>query len=197
MIERTLVLFVLVYLVASQTACQEDEMQLEFRMVCKNYCNEEKVQILNEWGVLYTEPVYVNNVDSETHVCLERTNDEMYILNLMDTANDRWDAGSYLTIIGEYGNVFYKGYMIDKSRETFPLSLHYPIRKNSEWKITNNAQGSWMQTAYSDDSWSTETLGSVAGTYSGTQYFRKQFSGMELIGVTYLREAVNAIKIKE
>ena len=113
MIERTLVLFVLVYLVASQTACQEDEMQLEFRMVCKNYCNEEKVQILNEWGVLYTEPVYVNNVDSETHVCLERTNDEMYILNLMDTANDRWDAGSYLTIIGEYGNVFYKGYMID------------------------------------------------------------------------------------
>ena len=162
-------------------------MQLEFRMKCKGYCNEQKVQILNDWGVLYTEPVYVNFVDSVNQVCLEKTNNEMYILNLMDTFNDRWDTGSYLTILGEYGNVFYKGYMIDKSRETFPLSLHYPIRKNSEWKVTNNAQGSWMQTTYSDDSWSTETLGSVTGTYSGTQYFRKQFIGIEGLAAYELR----------
>ena len=33
--------------------------------------------------------------------------------------------------------------------------------------------------------------------HSMAQLDLKQFSGMELIGVTYLREAVNAIKIKE
>ena len=176
MIKQTLVVLVLVYLVASQNTCQQNELQIEFRMKCKNYCNEEKVQILTEWGVLYTEPTYVNNVDSDNFVCLDKTSTEMYTLQLMDTYSDGWDAGSYLTILGEYGNVFYKGYMINKSRESFPLSLHYFIRKNSEWKMTNTAEGSWTETTYSDDSWSTETLGSVTGTYSGTQYFRKQLT---------------------
>ena len=187
MIKRALVALVLVYLVVAQVTCDENELQVEFRMKCQNYCNEEKVQIYNEWGVLYTEPTYINNVDSSNTVCLEKTNNEMYTLLLMDTFGDRWDAGSYLTILGEYGNVFYKGYMIDKSRESFPLSLHYPIRKNEVWKMANNAQGSWTETSYSDDSWSTETLGSVTGTYSGTQYFRKQINGIAEVAAYELR----------
>lgn len=62
--------------------------------------------------------------------------------------------------------------------QTFSLSLHYPIDLNAEWKVKNNAQGDWKSTSYSDSDWNTETLGSATGSYYGTQYFRKQFTGV-------------------
>lgn len=72
--------------------------------------------------------------------------------------------------------------MAEGRTETHPISLYAPINKNAEWKYASGAQasGNWKDLNYSDASWTSITLGSTTETATGTQYFRKTFTGIHL-----------------
>ena len=147
-------------------------------MVCNNWCDEQSFNITSSDTVLYASSIFTNYEIYDTNACLVSSSNDQYTLKLADSFGDSWTAGSYLTIYGEYGNVFYKGYPVAKFDESITLSLHYPIRRYEAWKVSNQFTADWMQTSFQDSAWSEETMGSVTGSYSGTQYFRKAFTGI-------------------
>ena len=111
--------------------------------------------------------------------CLSSSTNKQYTITLFDSYGDSWTSGSYLAIYGEYGNVVFKNFLTASSQETFQFSLYYGIEKDVTWKMTyGSVTNGWTAYSFSDSTWSNATLGSVATTVSGTQYFRKQFVGL-------------------
>ena len=124
------------------------------------------------------ESITLTNNQAQTfEYCISKNTNSQYNLELKDSYGDSWSSGAYIEIRGKYDNVFFKNFMTDKTREQYSLSLYYPIEKNDQWKMTTNAAGSWNQYSYDDNSWTAVTLGS-ASAVSGTQYFRKTFTGV-------------------
>ena len=71
--------------------------------------------------------------------------------------------------------------MIENREELFTLSFDYPIPMNGEWKLYSSAitvAEGWNTASFSD-SWETATLGTDAHSATGTQYFRKTFTGVD------------------
>ena len=120
-----------------------------------------------------------NNELQASEFCIDPTTNNQYTLKMKDSYGDSWSSGSWISIEGIYGNIVYKGFLTDSREEEIPLSLYYGIMKNAEWRLTSSSvSGNWLEYDYADSTWSEVTLGSVTATVSGTQYFRKQFSGL-------------------
>ena len=175
---KVLLLVLCICAATAELSCPSGKTYVRFLMKCKNWCNEQKVALSIGSEPAYTSPVYVNNVDSDTEQCIDSSPNGMYTLTLSDLQGDSWTAGSYLVIFGEYGNIFYFNYLTERRSQQLPLSLHYAIKRHEQWRVTNQFSNNWMQSSFQDSEWSEETMGSVSGTYSGTQYFRKSFTGV-------------------
>ena len=158
--------------------CTSGETYVRLVMKCENWCYEQKVNIASGNASVYEGPIYVNYATSDTEACITTSASNQYILKLSDTSGDGWTSGSYLTIYGKYGNVFFYNYMISRTSEDIPLSLYYPIERYQVWKMSDQYSADWMKNSFEDSGWNDETMGSVSGVYSGTQYFRKAFTGI-------------------
>ena len=97
---------------------------------------------------------------------------------MADGYGDSWSDGAWIQFESINGNVVYKAMMTEKSLQTEPLSLYSPINKNEAWKYTANASGDWKAYNYGDSSWTDYTSGGEVVTGQGTQYFRRQFIGV-------------------
>ena len=92
--------------------------------------------------------------------------------------------------MGLCDTVTFKYYLRYGSDKTYPLSLYMPVKKVDTWKFTNGASGSWTEVDFSDSSWSNYASSGSAST-TGTQYYRKAFTGLSTgaaayeIGVNY------------
>ena len=164
--------------IVAEELCDTGKTYARFYMVCKSYCTEQSFTISSGETVVYTSGPFVNNEISDTNDCLTSSSNDQYTLKLSDSFGDSWASGSYLAIYGEYGNIFFKGYLLSDSNDELTLSMHYPIKRYQAWKLSNQYSADWMQTDFQDSAWSEETMGSVTGSYSGTQYFRKAFTGV-------------------
>ena len=159
--------------------CSADKTYVKFSKVNKSYADEESFILKDGNTVLYTSPLLVSNQLYETEVCVTTSTNDMYTIQYDDDYGDGWTPGAYLTIYGEYGNVFFKSLIHGSwSTESYSISLYYAIRKNVEWKMTTNASGNWADPSTSDASWDAVTLGSSIPSVTGTQYFRKSFTGL-------------------
>ncbi|KAK8828443.1 hypothetical protein WA556_004856, partial [Blastocystis sp. ATCC 50177/Nand II] len=58
------------------------------------------------------------------------------------------------------------------------FSMYTPVEKASTWKFSNTAEGNWYAANYDDSQWIPYTHGVSTPTTSGTQYFRKTFTGI-------------------
>ena len=93
---------------------------------------------------------------------------------------DSWDSGAFVSVTGLYGNVVFKYYLTKTISETFPLSMHYAVKKTEQWKIyasSSSIASDWTAVNFGESAFTDGTLGSVAAL-SGTQYFRKHFTGL-------------------
>ena len=167
----------------STLVCQQGQVYVAVTKQCQSWANEESYTILNGGTTLVTSAAFANYEQRTDEYCLPATTNNQYSINFHDswsTAGDSWESGSWVSVAGEYGNVFFKNYMTEKRDELFPLSLYYPIMKNQQWKMfssTSSIASDWFAVNFSDGNWEQVTLGSV--TYvTGTQYFRKQFAGI-------------------
>ena len=144
-----------------------------------SFADEEVFEVYDGSTLLYTSPQFANNEVRTIEQCLTSTTNYQYILKMTDGYGDSWDSGSFLTIYGQYGNVVFKNMLTDSDEETHQFSLYYGISESAQWKMTSGSvTGSWTEYSFEDSSWSEGTLGSVSSSVSGTQYFRKQFTGL-------------------
>ena len=133
--------------------------------------------------VLKTSAPFANNEQRTDEYCLTATTNNQYTFLLKDTyqsSGDSWASGSWVSVAGLYGNIVFKNYMTERVEEYFALSLYYPVTKGAQWKMymsTSSVDPNWNTLNFSDGSWTTVTLGS-ASSVSGTQYFRKTFTGL-------------------
>ena len=164
-------------IIASALDCTADQNYVRILKVSKSSAAEESFQVLAGSATLIQSITLTDNEAQTFEYCIAKRSNSQYTLQMKDSYGDSWTTGSYIEIRGKYDNIFFKNYMIDKTREQYALSLYYPIEKNDQWKMTTNAAGTWTQYAFDDNSWTAVTLGS-ASEVSGTQYFRKTFAGL-------------------
>ena len=148
-----------------------------------NFAPEESYRIMDGSTVLKTSAPFANNEQRTDEYCLTATTNNQYTFLLKDTyqsSGDSWASGSWVSVAGLYGNIVFKNYMTERVEEYFALSLYYPVTKGAQWKMymsTSSVDPNWNTLNFSDGSWTTVTLGS-ASSVSGTQYFRKTFTGL-------------------
>ena len=124
--------------------------------------------------------MYDSRTTNVTEVCLDPVGSrDQYVLYLGTNGRNRWQAGSWLSVEGKYGNIFFKNFLYSIQQEEFPLSLHYFIKKGYSWRLANSAPtGSWMEFNYDDSSWSSVVLGTSISPVNGAQYFRYTYFGL-------------------
>ena len=164
----------------SDLTCTSGQTYVKFFKVCgSSYASEESFEIYDGSTLLYTGDDFANNEERTIEQCITSSTNNQYTLKLIDSYGDSWYNGAYLTVYGQYGNVVFKNFMTDDDEETYQISLYYGISENTTWVMTTgSASTGWTDYSFEDSSWSEVTLGSVSISVSGTQYFRKQFSGL-------------------
>ena len=150
---------------------------------CMGFASEESYKILSESTVLLTSAAFANNELRTDEYCLNAAPNNQYTFRMIDTyksSGDSWSSGSWVSIAGQYGNIVLKNFMTERVTEDIPFSLYYPVMKNQQWKMfssTSSIASDWFAVNFSDNNWQQVTLGSVSPA-TGTQYFRKQLSGL-------------------
>ena len=147
------------------------------------FASEESYKILSGSTVLLTSAAFANNELRTDEYCLNAAPNNQYTFRMIDTyqsSGDSWSSGSWVSIAGQYGNIVLKNFMTERVTEDIPFSLYYPVMKNQQWKMfssTSSIASDWFAVNFSDNNWQQVTLGS-ASSATGTQYFRKQLSGL-------------------
>ena len=144
-----------------------------------SYAYEESFEVYSGSTLLYTGDDFANNEERTIEQCLTSSTNNQYTVKMIDSYGDSWYNGAYLAIYGVSGNLVFKNMLTTSKEETHQFSLYYGISESAQWKMTSGSvTGSWTEYNFADSTWSQETLGSVSSSVSGTQYFRKQFTGL-------------------
>ena len=98
---------------------------------------------------------------------------------MLDTLDDSWADGAWIMVEGINGNIMYKAMMTERSIQTESLSLYSPINKGDTWKLNSDNWGYWKRVDYGDSGWINVSTGNDTKSATGTQYFRKRFTGIE------------------
>lgn len=148
---------------------------------CTSYGNEESFKILSGSTILKSSPSFTNNEQRTLEYCLTASTNSQYTVRLIDSYGDSWSSGAWLAAYGLYGNAVFKNFLTEPRQEEYTLSLYYAVTKADSWKMLAGPASidpSWNTLNFSDGSWQQVTLGSAPATTGGTQYFRKQFTGL-------------------
>ena len=168
-------------IVLGDTSCNTNEVYVKITKKTLTWATEESFKIMDSTGVTtyYTSPVLADRDERVFEVCVQSTTNQQYSLGFYDSGNDSWSDGAWIKLEGINGNVAFMGFMSASNSETHPLSLYSPINKDDSWKYSADASGTWTAVSYADSTWTTVTVGdSCTTTATGTQYFRKSFTGI-------------------
>ena len=177
-----LLLAVSVSVVAATTSCAAGQVYVAVTKKCTTMAEEESYQILRENTVVITSSPFAENEQRTDEYCLPSSAHTQYVLKLKDSARNSWMAGAWISVAGLYGNVVFKNYMTEDVEESFPLSLYYAISKQQQWKMFvtfGEIDATWNALAFDDSTWQTIAPATITAQQTGTQYYRKQFSGVE------------------
>ena len=167
----------------STITCESGQVYAAVTKSSRDFASEESYKILSGSLELVTSPPFASNVLRTDEFCLIASANNQYTFRMKDAAEphgDSWTSGSWASVAGVYGNIFFKGFMIENQEENFALSLHYPIMKTQEWKTfasTSSIASDWNTVGFGDSNWTAATMGS-APAMNGTQYFRKTLTGI-------------------
>ena len=174
----------LVSVAMSTITCEEGQVYVAVTKKCTTDAAEESYVILNGSEELVTSQRFANNELRTNEYCLPATPNSQYTFRMVDSyasRGDSWASGAWASVAGIYGNVVFKGFMVEKKNENFALSLYYPVMKTQEWKTfasTSSIASNWNTVGFGDSSWTAATMGSALAM-TGTQYFRKTFTGID------------------
>ncbi|KAM7458451.1 hypothetical protein BLSTO_00803, partial [Blastocystis sp. subtype 1] len=180
---KSMMLIALMRMLCLSSLRSTGQVYVKVTKKCTSWASEESYKILSGSQVLVTSSSFANYEQRSDEYCLTASTNNQYTFNMHDsygTAGDSWMNGAWASVAGIYGNVVFKGFMIEKMDENFALSLYYPIMKTQEWKTfasTSSIASDWTGLNFGDSNWTPATMGS-APAMSGTQYFRKTFTGI-------------------
>ena len=177
-----LLLAVSVSVVATTTSCAAEQVYVAVTKKCTTMAEEESYQILRENTVVITSSPFAENEQRTDEYCLPSSAHTQYVLKLKDSARNSWMAGAWISVAGLYGNIVFKNYMTEDVEESFPLSLYYAISKQQQWKMFvtfSEIDATWNALGFDDSTWQTVVPATITAQQTGTQYYRKQFSGVE------------------
>ena len=166
-------------IVFSDLTCDSGQTYVKFVKKCGTLdASQESFEVYSGSTLLYTGSGFANNEERTIEQCLTSSTNNQYTLKMIDSYGNSWYNGAFLTIYGQYDNVVFKNFMTAGDEEVHPFSLYYGISESAQWKMTSGSvTGSWTEYNFEESGWTEVTLGSVS-TVSGTQYFRKQFTGL-------------------
>ena len=167
----------------STITCESGQVYAAVTKLSRDYASEESYKILSGSLELVTSQPFANNVLRTDEYCLPASTNNQYTFRMKDAAEphgDSWSSGAWASVAGVYGNIVFKGFMIENQEENFAFSLYYPIMKEQKWKTfasTSSIASDWIGLSFGDSNWTPTTMGS-APSMTGTQYFRKTFAGI-------------------
>ncbi|OAO17863.1 He_Pig domain protein [Blastocystis sp. ATCC 50177/Nand II] len=174
---------ILVSVAMSTITCENGQVYVAVTKKSTSYASEESYKILSGSQELVTSQRFANNEQRTDEYCLTASTNNQYTFRMKDTyqsSGDSWMSGAWASVAGIYGNIVFKGFMIERVEEDFTISLYYPIMKTQEWKTfasTSSIASDWTSLNFGDSNWASATMGS-APAMTGTQYFRKTFTGI-------------------
>ena len=165
---------------SSQITCVTGETYLKMVEHLPSGTDQIDFEILSGDTVLFTRSAESSSSPPSIEKCLTSSTNNQYTIKLLSISGNSWPAGSYLTIFGKNNNAVFKTTLTASNEESYVLSLYYGIDQGAAWKMTSGSfTAAWTDYSFSDSSWSDVTLGSDSiPPASGTQYFRKQFTGL-------------------
>ncbi|KNB41501.1 hypothetical protein JH06_5108 [Blastocystis sp. subtype 4] len=172
------VLLLVLSVLAFALDCSSNQVYTKITKKTGYYANEESFKIYSGSTEVYTSPSLTNSEERVIEVCLSASTNYQYSLEMTDSYGDSWSDGAWIKFESINGNVVYKAMMTAGSSQTEPLSLYSPINKYETWKYTANASGDWKVYSFDDSTWTDYTAGGEAISGQGTQYFRRQFVGV-------------------
>ena len=84
---------------------------------CMSWATEESYQILNGGTTLVTSAAFAASEQRTDEYCLTATTNNQYTIKLIDSYGDSWTSGAWVSVAGQYGNIFLKNYMSENSEE--------------------------------------------------------------------------------
>lgn len=161
-------------------SCDTNNVYIKFEKVTGKSSYLESFEVWNSTDSLYTSPVFSAQGNQIIEYCLPETTNSQYFLKLAPSSLLKWFESSSLTMYGRYGNIVFKDNLRHlPANGYYSFSLHYAVKKDTIWKLKSGyVPESWANVDYSDNLWNTMTVGTASQQLSGTQYFRKSFSGM-------------------
>ena len=170
----------------STITCDDGQTYVAVTKKSARWASEESYTIWSGETLLVTSSTFADDEERTDEYCLAASTNNQYTFKMKDYVpssrkGDSWTSGSYASIMGIYGNVVFKNYMVEKDDEIFTISLYYPIMKTQEWKTfasSSSIASDWTSLNFADSAWTAATMGS-ASAMTGTQYFRKTFTGID------------------
>lgn len=169
-----------VTLVSSTLTCEEGKTYFSVYKRSIDWGTEESYDISSGGTVLQRSSPFGRTESRTDEYCLATSPNDQYTITLVDRMGDSWDSGAFVSVAGLYGNIVFKYYLTKTISEVFPLSMHYAVKKTEQWKIyasSSSIASDWTAVNFGESAFTDGTLGSVAAL-SGTQYFRKHFTGL-------------------
>ena len=109
----------------STITCETGQVYVSVTKKCTSWASEESYKILSGSQVLVTSSPFAANEQRTDEYCLTASTNNQYTFNMHDsyqTAGDSWNNGAWASVAGIYGNVIFKGFMVEKGDENFALS---------------------------------------------------------------------------
>ena len=151
----------------STITCENGQVYVAVTKKSTSYASEESYKILSGSQELVTSQTFANNEQRTDEFCLTASTNNQYTFRMKDTyqsSGDSWMSGAWASVAGAYGNIVFKGFMIERVEEDFTISLYYPIMKTQEWKTfasTSSIASDWTGLNFGDSNWAPATMGSA------------------------------------
>ena len=164
--------------IALSIDCENGQVYAKVVKKTTSWAKEESFTLSAGQTVVFTSPLLVNNQERELEVCLPPTTNSIYTITMKDSGSDSWNDRAWIMVKDAHDIIAIKYIMTAKSVETVDFSMYVPITKDEEWMFTTSFKNNWNQYNFADNAWTSIICGTLIQEVTGTQYFRKAFTGV-------------------
>lgn len=164
--------------IALSIDCENGQVYAKVVKKTTSWAKEESFTLSAGQTVVFTSPLLVNNQERELEVCLPPTTNSIYTITMKDSGSDSWNDRAWIMVKDAHDIIAIKYIMTAKSVETVVFSMYVPITKDEEWMFTTSFENNWNQYNLADNAWTSIICGTLIQEVTGTQYFRKAFTGV-------------------
>ena len=164
--------------IALSIDCENGQVYAKVVKKTTSWAKEESFTLSAGQTVVFTSPLLVNNQERELEVCLPPTTNSIYTITMKDSGSDSWNDRAWIMVKDAHDIIAIKDIMTAKSVETVDFSMYVPITKDEEWMFTTSFKNNWNQYNFADNAWTSIICGTLTQEATGTQYFRKAFTGV-------------------